>query len=144
MAKIIDPDFLSQGTEIVFDTTARTIRLLKAGNLSDDGATLQAVYSFCKEEWKDDPDLIKLPFPMEAITEAKFDLINGWDWYKTTSETIEPLGEQIRSPHDGGSQGSPRTPLRERIFRELLQCPHAPIRQQRQAPTFCPVAHASE
>ena len=89
MAKIIDPDFLSQGTEIVFDTTARTIRLLKAGNLSDDGATLQAVYSFCKEEWKDDPDLIKLPFPMEAITEAKFDLINGWDWYKTTSETIE-------------------------------------------------------
>jgi hypothetical protein len=48
MAKIIDPDQLTQGSEVVFDTTARTIALAKVGNLSDDGVTLQALYSFLK------------------------------------------------------------------------------------------------
>jgi hypothetical protein len=97
MAKIIDPDQLSQATEIIFDTTGKTIQLLKAGNLSDDGVTLQAVYSFCKEEWKDDANLIKLPFPLEAITEAKFDVINGWDWDdQTTRELIRDGGWSLR------------------------------------------------
>ena len=98
MAKIIDPDELIQGTEIVFNTTTRTIQLIEAGNLDKrDGVTLQAVYSFCKEEWKDDNDLIKLPFPMEAITEAKFDLINGWDWEdQDTVETIRDGGWSLR------------------------------------------------
>lgn len=91
MAKIVDPDALSQElldntapsgtTEVSFDTTNRLIWLNATGNLDDhDGVTLQALYSFCKEEWKSDPDLIKLPFPFEAITEVKFDLFNGWDF----------------------------------------------------------------
>lgn len=97
MAKIIDPDQLTQATEIVFDTTNRTIQLLVAGNLSTDGATLQSIYSFCKEEWKDDANLIKLPFPLEAITEVKFDLINGWDWEDaTTIELIRDGGWALR------------------------------------------------
>lgn len=98
MAKIIDPDSLTQGTEIVFDTVNKTIQLLAAGNLDvNDGATLQSVYSFCKEEWKDDATLIKLPFPIEAITEAKFDLINGWDWADaTTRQLIRDGGWSLR------------------------------------------------
>jgi len=91
MAKIVDPDAFSQEkiaggspsgtTEVTFDTDDRLIYLNATGNLDDhDGATLQALYSFCKEEWKDDDDLIKLPFPFEAITEVKFDVFNGWDF----------------------------------------------------------------
>ena len=54
MAKLIDPDDLSQGTEVTFNTTLKTIALNQAGNLSTDGVTLQCLYSFCKEEWKND------------------------------------------------------------------------------------------
>jgi len=85
MTKIVDPDALNQSTEIVFDTTNKTIQLLIAGNLDDDspgsdsGVTLQAVYSFCKEEWKTDATLNKFRFPFEAITATKMDLVNGWD-----------------------------------------------------------------
>jgi len=80
MAKIIDPDLLNQGTEVVFDTVAKTIKLNIAGNLTQDGVTLQCLYSFAKEEWKLDANLIKHDFPFVAITETKFDLVNGWDF----------------------------------------------------------------
>lgn len=85
---IVDPDSLAQATEVVFDTTNKTIQLLKAGNLSDDGVTLQALYSFCKEEWKADANLIKFPFPLVAITEQKFDLVNGWDFKDDTTKNL--------------------------------------------------------
>lgn len=32
MAKVVDPDDLSQGTEIVFDTSGRTIKVITGGN----------------------------------------------------------------------------------------------------------------
>jgi hypothetical protein len=88
MARIVDPDSLNQATEVVFDTAAKTIQLLKAGSLSDDGVTLQALYSFCKEEWKSDSNLIKYPFPLVAITEQKFDLVNGWDFADVTTRNL--------------------------------------------------------
>lgn len=88
MAKITDPDLLAQGVEVVFDTSAKTIQLLVAGDLSNDGITGQCVYSFCKEEWKSDANLIKFPFPLIAITEQKFDLVNGWDWKDTTTRNL--------------------------------------------------------
>ena len=77
MAKIIDPDQLTQGSEVVFDTTARTIALAKVGNLSDDGVTLQALYSFLKNRWRLDADLIKYPFPMVAVTVEQFEIVSG-------------------------------------------------------------------
>lgn len=88
MALITDPDSLNQATEVVFDTTAKTIQLLVAGNLSTDGVTLQALYSFCKEEWKSDSNLIKFPFPLTAITEQKFDVVNGWDFKDATTRNL--------------------------------------------------------
>ena len=62
MALIIDPDNLNQGTEVVIDTGALTIDLALAGNLSEDGVTLQALYSFLKEEWR--TDATKIPFAL--------------------------------------------------------------------------------
>ena len=78
MAKIIDPDDLNQGTEITIDSAAKTIQLSVAGNLNTDGVEMQALYSFLKEEWKNDAELIKFPFPMVAITPEQFEFIADW------------------------------------------------------------------
>ncbi len=80
MALIIDPDDLNQSTEVTFDTSAKTIALSIAGNLSTDGVTLKALYSFCKEEWKNDASLIQHPFPFTPITDEQFEIKDGWDF----------------------------------------------------------------
>lgn len=83
-SKIVDPDQLNQGVEVIINSGSKTIQLLIAGNLNDNapgqtsGVTKQCVYSFLKEEWKDDADLNKFKFPLKAIYEAKFDWQNGW------------------------------------------------------------------
>lgn len=103
MALIIDPDSLNQGTEVVFDTAAKTIQLLAAGNLSTDGVTLQALYSFVKEEWKNDVALIRYPFPFIAITSEQFEFINGWTPADaTTVELIRNAGFAVKNG-DGSS-----------------------------------------
>ena len=78
MALITDPDDLNQGTEITIDTSAKTIALAVAGNLSNDGVSGQALYSFLKEEWKNDASLIPYPFPMVSITPEQFEFVEGW------------------------------------------------------------------
>ena len=78
MTPIIDPDNLNQGTEITISTSAKTIALNVTGNLSNDGVTMQALYSFLKEEWKSDGNLIPYPFPMVSITPEQFEFIEGW------------------------------------------------------------------
>ena len=83
MAKITDPDQLNQGTEVEFITGSKLIRLNVAGNLetgNDNGVSFQALYSFTKEEWKDDNNLVKFPFPFISITTEQFELINGWNF----------------------------------------------------------------
>lgn len=87
MALITDPDDLNQGTEVTITTGTRQITLNQAGNLSTDGVTLQALYSFLKEEWKNDANLIPHPFPMTAITPEQFEWIN--DWEPTNNSTRE-------------------------------------------------------
>ena len=73
MAKIIDPDSLNQGIEVVISTGGKQIQLLIAGNLSNSspgstsGVTLQALYSFLKEEWKSDASLNKFKFPIQIL-----------------------------------------------------------------------------
>jgi hypothetical protein len=103
MAKITDPDFLSQGTEVVLDTGAKTIQLLVAGNLDDSspgkdsGVTGKALYSFLKEEWKADNSLNRFRFPMQMIYEASFILINGWSFAdQQTHDLIRDAGYQVQ------------------------------------------------
>lgn len=78
MALLTDPDSLNQGTEVTISTAAKTIALNAAGNLSSDGVTGQCLYSFLKEEWKTDADLIKFPFPLIAITPEQFEFVEEW------------------------------------------------------------------
>lgn len=101
MAIINDPDTLTRSTqaasgipdgEVFIDPTTSppTIELIStdhfAGALDPaDGVTLQALYSFLKEEWKTDSTLIKYAFPMEAITSEQFEFINNWELYDITT-----------------------------------------------------------
>jgi hypothetical protein len=97
MAKITDPDFLNLGTEVVLDTTLKTIELVVSGNLSTDGVTLQCVYSFLKERWKVDTSLIKFPFPIEAITTEAFEVKNSWNFKNdSTRYLIRDAGWAIK------------------------------------------------
>ena len=94
MAKLIDPDSLNQGTEMVINTTAKTIQLLVAGNLNDaspgstSGVTFQAVYSFLKEEWKTDSALNKFKFPLKMFTKTDGQFINGWTFADAQSRDL--------------------------------------------------------
>jgi len=87
MAKITDPDSLVRasaeselGTDgnIWIDAESKTISLAPYGDLTTDGVSIQAFYSYLKEEWKTDDELIKYPFPMVAITPEQFEFVDGW------------------------------------------------------------------
>lgn len=93
MSKIVDPDSLTviiDGSpttqEVSIDTGAKTIELRVAGNLDDaspgslSGVTLQAVYSFLKEEWKTQSDLNKFKFPIKMYTKTDGTMQNEWNW----------------------------------------------------------------
>ena len=112
MARISDPDKLSRSDEastgtptgnVFFDLTNKTIELLDQtkwvtsplstnalvdAGYNDGGVDLQALYSFIKEQWRSEADLIQYPFPMEAITAEQFEFINGWT---LTDATESPL-----------------------------------------------------
>ncbi len=94
MPKLIDPDQLNQAVEVVINTTAKTIQLLQAGNLSNtspgatSGVTLQALYSFLKEEWKNDNALNKFKFPLRMFTKTDGIFINDWAFADATSRYL--------------------------------------------------------
>lgn len=78
MALITDPDLLAQGVEVTINTAARTVTLNIAGDLTAEGVTMRALYSFLKEEWKADAALIPYPFPLVAITPEQFEFVSDW------------------------------------------------------------------
>ena len=99
MAKLIDPDNLNQGVEINFVASARTIEIVgestngssnitDSGSSATNGVTFQCLYSFAKEEWRTDNELIKYPFPLVSITEESFELVNGWDFLTGTTRQL--------------------------------------------------------
>jgi hypothetical protein len=97
MALITDPDDLTDGaadngsTEVFINTTTKTIKLNVVDMLSTDGVTLKALYSFLKEEWKNDPNtknLAAFPFPMVPITDESYELIEGWDFFNDAARYL--------------------------------------------------------
>lgn len=114
MALIIDPDQLNDGTtdngstEVFINTTAKTIKLNTTGNLSTDGVTLKALYSFLKEEWKNDPqtkNLPAFPFPMVPITDESYEFVDGWDLASdATRYLIRTAGWTVRNTAGSATQ----------------------------------------
>jgi hypothetical protein len=97
MALITDPDLLEDSAaddgsqEVFINTTSKTIKLNIVGNLSNDGVTLKALYSFLKEEWRNDPhtkNLAAFPFPMTPITDESFEFGDGWDLLNDTARYL--------------------------------------------------------
>ena len=88
---------VDQEKSVYYDTYSQNIWLLTQGNLSDDGATLQAIYSFTKEEWKNDSELIKFDFPWTGITPEQFELGDGWRFYDQTITTNNVSNRLSRS-----------------------------------------------
>jgi hypothetical protein len=107
MALITDPDLLADSAlddasqEVYINTALKTIKLVQTGDLSTDGVTLKCLYSFLKEEWKDDPNtkgLAAFPFPMVPITDESFEFVEGWDFNATASEElIRTAGWKVRN-----------------------------------------------
>lgn len=74
---------------VMIDTAQKRLYLLEEGLLSTDGVTMQALYSFLKEEWKADADLIQNAFPVVAVTPEQFEFTDGWEPRDVTSPAIQ-------------------------------------------------------
>jgi len=117
---ITDPDDLSAtvklttetraaADEIFIDTTPagtpadpRTIAVvIDDGNngMKEAGLTLKCLYSFLKEEWRTNADLIKFPFPMTPITDEQFEFTQGWNLEKTTTSGTGNDGSGVTTPY---------------------------------------------
>lgn len=76
---------------VYFDTTNRLVTFLNGFGsttvLDQNGVLFQSFYSFCKEEWRTDNDLIKFPFPLTAITPEQFEF-NEWKPVDEVESTI--------------------------------------------------------
>jgi hypothetical protein len=104
MAKIVDPDFLYRNLNVFFDATGKTITVVEASGLTADGVTLQCLYSFSKEQWKSQSDLVKYPFPWIAITAEQFELVNSWNFGTTHSKELIRDGGWALKDSGGTSQ----------------------------------------
>ena len=107
MALIVDPDLLADSAaddssqEVFINTATKTIKLNIVGNLSTDGVTLKALYSFLKEEWLGDPfskGFAAYDFPMVPITDESFEFVDGWDLLNDTGRyLIRTAGWTVRN-----------------------------------------------
>ena len=95
MPLITDPDELLQGAEVTLDTASLEISLNLSGQLSEDGVTLQALYSFLKEEWIEQTNGVhRYPFPMLSITPEQFEIGNNgstfsdWTWTNDATRSL--------------------------------------------------------
>lgn len=103
MAIQTDPDNLQDSAaddgsqEVYINTAAKTIKLVAVGGIvstgqqSDNGVTGKCVYSFIKEQWRNDPNaknLAAFPFPMVPITDEFFELVDGWTLANSTTEGL--------------------------------------------------------
>ena len=103
MGKLTDPDQLTDSaaddnsTEVFINASTRRIKLVVTGNLdlvglqNENGVTLKTLYSFLKEQWKDDPNsknLAAFPFPLVPITDESFEFVEGWDFENDTARYL--------------------------------------------------------
>lgn len=84
-----DDGTVTEEKSVFFDTIKREIWLIPGQgsltggvNATDTGVILQFLYSFAKEEWKNDNTLIVHPFPFTAITPEQFELNSGWTFHR--------------------------------------------------------------
>ena len=102
MAKVVDPDQILDGTEVVYATGPKTVQYLIAGNLDDNspgkssGVTGQAGYSASKDHWLASATLRRHRSPINPIFDASFQMKDDWDFADQQSiDLIRDAGFQI-------------------------------------------------
>ncbi len=93
--------------------------LTEEGGTVTDGATLQAVYSFLKEEWKTAGsgfvDLIQFIFPLESITREQFEIGGAthgdFDWRDNSTRELIRTGGWAKLDTDNIASGVVRALL---------------------------------
>ena len=110
--KITDPDSFVRSSSLAnlgadgniwIDTDTLLVYMDLYGSLTTDGASLQAVYSYLKEEWKSDAALIKFPFPMVPITPEQFEFVDDWKPANVTTSNLFRDGGYAIKRADGTS-----------------------------------------
>lgn len=100
MAIISDPDNLTyelattpSGTAMLtVDLADKLFTLTKVGALTDDGVTLQCLFSKITEIWNDEAAAIKYKFPLESITNKRILIKEGWDFGDNTTRYLIRTG----------------------------------------------------
>ena len=72
-----DSGALANEKSVHYNVGTQTIRVFDQGNVSTDGVLKRALFSFTKEEWKNDNHLNPYDFPYVGITPEQFEL-PGW------------------------------------------------------------------
>jgi len=112
MAKILNPNFLVRSSTLAnlgvdgniwIDTATLTVSMNTHGLLTTEGASIQAVYSYLKQEWKTDAILIKFALPMIAITPEQFEFVDGWKPADATTSNLFRDGGYAIKRIDGTS-----------------------------------------
>lgn len=78
-----------------FATGDRDVYILEQGYVDAEGVNMQALYSFTKEEWKDDTTLIPFPFPLTAITPEQYEWNVGWNLNDDTQSPLRWRSRQL-------------------------------------------------
>ncbi|MFL0802437.1 MAG: hypothetical protein K6L81_01880 [Agarilytica sp.] len=121
MPLITDPDLLSDSAvddasaNVFIDPVGKTIKLnASVGALiAIDGVTGKCVYSFAKEEWRNDSHTKGLAaptvgFPFEPITDEFLELKDGWDWADDpTRKMLRSVGWIVRDVSNNVTQHWP-------------------------------------
>jgi hypothetical protein len=137
MAKVTDPDTLVRNTDVTFNTGTKKITVASGTNIdAKDGVTLKCLYSFCKEEWKADANLIPYAFPWVPITDEQFELQGGWDFADDTSRyLVRDGGWAVIDP----TTGNPSQMWAGVVSLGALETNDQPYFVQSSSPTASPV-----
>jgi hypothetical protein len=104
MAMITDYSLLDEGVEITYNTTARTIALSEAGQLTSDGVDGTEVTRHAKRAWKDVAGRSAFPYPFETALGGYIWLINGWDWANdATRKLLRNIGWAVIDEASGNA-----------------------------------------
>lgn len=96
-----NPSFPAQLTGLVYKINGPTPVAGPNGGTVGDGVTMQALYSFLKEEWRTlslvgAPDLIAFTFPLESITREQFEIggptHSDWDFADDDTRNLMRTG----------------------------------------------------
>jgi len=98
--KINDQNLLHLDQEVIIDPVAKTIELVKVGNMDDYGVSLQVLFSFLTKEWNINDELIKFEFPIVTYGE-RYELVNGWNFKNdVTIDLIKDFGWAVKDEND--------------------------------------------